>query len=328
MSLLDIDATHQVLSIIQKLRLEDDALGDYRIDLGTLESISMAAARRKLDVNLLVWDLADSFGYAPTESLFEDVIMSFASTRQDDNMFSALVDMEKNGFVPSQALLRYTAMKFSYHEKRLGHCHKLLTWHENEHMRSTHTMNALIMGYGMKRDINSAFYVFENFPRFNLQPDDTTFTFLMEALYVDTKDRFPYDAEEPLTKYNQDDIEDVIGAGNIILDAMDESGVTKTKHFYYEHVRLLCALGLLEDATAALEEAISAVTPVPRATLYHLANRYADIGNYEMAHAIAGMSVAAGCGEYPSLVNRINKMQRSSDHWKRSELEDNQADDK
>jgi hypothetical protein len=38
-------------------------------------------------------------------------------------------------------------------------------------------MNALIIGHGMKRDIDNAFFVFENFARLNLRPDANTFSF-------------------------------------------------------------------------------------------------------------------------------------------------------
>ena len=108
-------------------------------------------------------------------------------------------------------------------------------------------MNALIIGHGMKRDIDNAFFVFENFARLNLRPDANTFSFLMEALYIDTKSRFPLEAGTQPT-FNPQDVDDVVAAAQIILDSIDESGVKKTKSFFYEHIRLLYTLGLLEEA--------------------------------------------------------------------------------
>ncbi|KAL7541638.1 hypothetical protein ACHAXR_011073 [Thalassiosira sp. AJA248-18] len=311
----DLEATHDILTSILKLQSENDSPSDaedYRIDLGTLEAISMASARKNIELNLLVWDLVEQSGYNPTESMFEDVVMSFAATRQDNHMYAALVDMEKNGFAPSPALLRYVALQIANlkwtHQKRLDHSYKVLTWHENEHMRSTHTMNILIVGYGMRRDINSAFLVFEDCARFNIAPDASTFTFLMEALYIDTKDRFPHLVSKAKPQYNPEDRDDVVGAAQVILDAMAEAGVPKSKHFVHEHVRLLCVLGLVEEANLVLDEAITTGAPVHPGTLFVLATKLADTGDFEMAYAVAGTSVAAGCGKLPNLVSRINNI--------------------
>jgi hypothetical protein len=132
----DTDATHEILSIIQKLQLdiaviESPPVDDYRIDLGMLEAISMASARKNVDLTLLVWDLVELFGYAPTAGMFEDVIMSFAATYQNENMFSALSDMERNGFVTSPGLLKFVGMKISRNDKRIRHSYNTITWRGN-----------------------------------------------------------------------------------------------------------------------------------------------------------------------------------------------------
>jgi len=278
--------------------------------LGTLEAISMASARKNVDLGLLVWDLVEQFGYSPTASMFEDVIMSFAATIQDDNLYSALADMERNGFEPSPTLLKFVAMKISCNDKRIRHSYNMITWRGNSHMMSKHCMNILIIGHGMRRDINNAFFVFEEFARLNLKPDANTFSFLMEALYIDTKSRFPIEAgQQP--KCNPEDVNDVIAAVQIVLDSIGESGVKKTKSFYYEHIRLLYTLGLLEEAKLVLEEAISTGTPVPMNTLFMMASKFALLGDFESARAVSGLSIAAGCGDFPRLVNRIRNLENS-----------------
>lgn len=311
----DTDATHEILSIIQKLQLdiaviEAPPVDDYRIDLGMLEAISMASARKNVDLTLLVWDLVELFGYAPTAGMFEDVIMSFAATYQNENMFSALADMERNGFVPSPGLLKFVGMKISRNDKRIRHSYNTITWRGNAHMLSRHCMNALIIGHGMKRDIDNAFFVFENFARLNLRPDANTFSFLMEALYIDTKSRFPLEAGTRPT-FNPQDVDDVVAAAQIILDSIDESGVKKTKSFFYEHIRLLYTLGLLEEAKSAIEEAVSTGTAVPMASLFVLASRFALLGDFESARAVSGLSIAAGCGDFPRLTNRIKNLENN-----------------
>lgn len=309
----DLEATKGVLSVIQQLYLDnidkpESSSRGYHIDLGTLESISMASARRDVDLSLMVWDLAEHFGYSPTVTMFEDVIMSFAATKQDKNLFSALVDMEKNGHMPSAILMRYIALKVSYSQQRMDHSHNLLNWRGNEHLRSTSAMNVMLIGYGMMRDLNNAFFVFEELPRLGLQPDINTFSFLMEALYIDGKDRFPYKPGQP-SNYNTQDIDDVVGAAQIILDAMEEAGIQKTKQFFYEHIRLLYTLGLLEDSKLVLEEAISAGIHLPMASVFMLSTRFAESGDFDNARVVANLSVAAGCGDFQDLTKRISNME-------------------
>jgi hypothetical protein len=318
----DTHATSEVLSVIQQLHLNSvessssssssssSLLEDYRIDMGTLEAISMASARKNVNLVLQVWDMVEQFGYTPTASMFEDVIVSFAATRQDDNMYSALADMERAGYEPSPLLLKYIAMNVSRTDKKIHYSHKLLTWHRNVHLHSKHGMSALLAAYGMKRDINNAFLVFEEFAALHLQPDSNTFTFLMEALYIDTKVRFPFNSEQR-PQISTQDVCDVVSAIQIILDAMDSAKVHKTKAFYYEHIRVLYCLGLLEDGKVVLEEAIATGTHVPMQTLFMLATRFAYFGDFTNAQAVAGLSNAAGCGDFNRLKNRIKNIESS-----------------
>ncbi|KAL9179850.1 hypothetical protein ACHAXT_007820 [Thalassiosira profunda] len=311
----DTKAVHEMLVAIKTLHSGSDQsltdAEDYRVDLGTLEAISLAAsAASNIDLNLLCWDLVDMFGYQPTEGMFEDVVLSFSVQKySDEDMFAALVDMEGNGYLPSRALLKNIALKMSGVPRRLSHAEHKLMWHENEHVRSTHTLNALLMGYGMRGNIDAAFRVFESFPKNGLQPDENTFTFLMEVLYIDTKNRFPL-KDNQASVDSPEDIEDVLGAAQIILDSMEGAGVAATKLFYHEQIRVLCALGLLEDAKMLVEEAVAVGTPLPVATLYLLATRLAHAGNYQMAHAVADLSAVAGCGDGTSIANRIRNIEK------------------
>ena len=218
--------------------------------------------------------------------------------------------MDKYGFVPSQALLRYVAVKVSYNEKRLDHCQRTLTWRDNDYVRSTYGMNVLLIGYGLRQDINNSFFVFEDLPNWELQPDANTFTFLMESVYIDTKNRFPYKQGHPSLEYNPEDLDEVMGVANIIVDSMEEAGIKKTKKFFHEHIRLLCTIGKLEDARSVLDEAISLQVPVSMNTLFTLATRYADNKDFENAYAIGDLSEAAGCGILPRLASTINNIRR------------------
>lgn len=81
---------------------------NYKVDIGTLEHIMAAAARKgSFELNILVWDLMDLLGYEPTECMYENTLQGFVmGVRQDNNVFMVLSEMEERGFVPSRALIR------------------------------------------------------------------------------------------------------------------------------------------------------------------------------------------------------------------------------
>ena len=107
----NVDKTIVAMKAIIKLQSSwqaGDKFPNYRVDLGTLEHIMAAAARKgSFDLNLLVWDLMDLLGYEPTECMYESTIQGFAmGFRQDHNMFTVLGEMEEQGYTPSRALIR------------------------------------------------------------------------------------------------------------------------------------------------------------------------------------------------------------------------------
>lgn len=310
--LLDLDATTEILSSIQQLHHYEDHPYDYSVDCGTLEMISILSAKRgSVELSLLIIELAESFGYNISESMFEDVILSFAASRQVPQCLGALVDMERNGFIPSRELLRNVAKKLSYDDKRLRYTQHILTGNDNENILSTATMNSLMLGYGMKKNIQSAFDVFQSFEELGLKPDSNTVTFLMEILYFSTKQRFGRRlyAEESLTP---EDVNAVTGEIDIVLSTMKEEEIEATRHFYHEYVRLLCAIGLFEDAKLAAEEAVSKNINLQVGTIFLLAVQCAHKGNFETAKDVVRLSVAAGCGKQPTLIRRINNLQNQA----------------
>lgn len=89
---------------------------NYKVDIGILEHIMAAAARKgSFELNILVWDLVDMLGYEPTEFMYENTIQGFAmGVRQDHNMFAVLNEMEERGFSPSRALIRSLSRSVRY----------------------------------------------------------------------------------------------------------------------------------------------------------------------------------------------------------------------
>ncbi|KAL7519603.1 hypothetical protein ACHAWX_004362 [Stephanocyclus meneghinianus] len=298
----DANATCEILRAIKILATQSPS---YRVDIGTLEAISLATQRGQTELNLLVWDLIELFGHQPTESMFEDVILSFGSIRSDAKSFKALIDMENNGYVPSSVLLRQIAFKLSGDFNRLRHARNLFTWNSDHRILSTSTMNCLLLGYGIKKDIDTAFDVFEDFAKYELQTDKNTFTFLMESLYLSVKDKLASSSGSP------EDIDDILAIIDTVICSMELARVERSAHFYYEHIRLLCLLTKVDDAKSLLENAIDCKLPIKAGCIVMVATNYVNRGDFCNARYVASLSEIAGCGEAPSyLLRRIRGLEQ------------------
>ena len=93
---------------LQSTTQPSDRYQSYRVDIGTLEQITAAGARKASpELNLMVWDLVEMLGYQPTEAMYENTIQAFCMAyRQDHSVFAVLAEMQSNGYEPSRALIR------------------------------------------------------------------------------------------------------------------------------------------------------------------------------------------------------------------------------
>jgi pentatricopeptide repeat protein len=306
--ILDVDATYEILQAVKKL-VEDsgheakDFSSEYMVTIGALESISMVT-KRSNDLSLLVWDIAELLGYHPNECMFEDVIISFGGAKTDTAL-KAILDMENSGYAPEYALLRQCALKLSCSDRRLVFAKNVLAYNKDSQYRSTSTMNCLLLGYGMRKDLDSAFEVFELFQEYDLRADENTFAFLMESFWLCVKARFQS------SECNDDDISDILGIVDTILGSMELAGVERDKRFIYEHMRLLCLIKQVDDAKQCLHAAISDKISVKASSIVMIANGYLAKGDVQSARDVANLFVAAGCGEAPAfLLDRIGSLPR------------------
>jgi len=114
-----VDETILAMKAIIKLQSSwepGDSHPNYKVDIGTLEHIMAAAARKgSFELNIFVWDLIDLLGYEPTECMYENTLQGFSmGVRQDHNMFAVLGEMEDRGFTPSRALIRSLSKSLRY----------------------------------------------------------------------------------------------------------------------------------------------------------------------------------------------------------------------
>lgn len=98
-----------ILDLIQQETSEDSpyAQAEYRLDMGTLEAMSVGAAKSgDSKFILLLWDVMDQLAYKPTEAIYENTIIAFAASDNLENAFAAMASMEAEGFPLSRALVR------------------------------------------------------------------------------------------------------------------------------------------------------------------------------------------------------------------------------
>jgi hypothetical protein len=86
----------------------DSLYKDHLLDIATLENISVGAAHSgNSKLVSLVWDVLDQCNYKPTETIYENTIIAFAT---DDNglqqAFAAMAAMKADGFEVSRPLVR------------------------------------------------------------------------------------------------------------------------------------------------------------------------------------------------------------------------------
>lgn len=86
------------------------------VDMSVLERIATSAVLAKdRDILYMVWDMLDVLKYKASESIFESTVHLFSKDRYTyREAFTALYDMERNGMVPSKALIRSTAVQIRY----------------------------------------------------------------------------------------------------------------------------------------------------------------------------------------------------------------------
>jgi hypothetical protein len=298
---LDSDAIYEILQAIKTL--SEDSL-DYIVDIGTLESISATTTKKNPDLNLLIWDLADIFQHQPTEAMFEDAILSLGSTMQDADAFKAMLSMENSGYLPSYTFMRQFALQLSHTKKRLTHARHLLTYNDQDQYRSVSAMNCLLLGCGMRKDLDTAFEVFEDFDKYNVPADENTYAFQMEAFVLNVRDRFAS------VEAADEDVEDILAIVDTFIESMDLACLDKSSQFIYGHMRLLCILNKVEDARTLLENAIADNIAVKPGSIVMIATGYLDKGDLSSAREVAKLFVPAGCGKAPTyLMNRIRQFE-------------------
>jgi hypothetical protein len=284
----DTQATFVTLKCIYDLQAalapEDDP---YWVDIGTLELIgAMAAKEGHLDLALVVWDYIDLMGFAPTEHVYENTIVAFASsTATYANAFSVMAEMESKGLPVTRALIRSVSTKIRTSNKDLDAALNELRGLRRAGINvSTGMLNCVLSATAERGDIDRMMATLDEFSRYNLELDSESFSFAMETLGKNLLRRKRKSASEEVTNR-------CLEAAAVYLNLMEENGIEPTRHIVREYVELLCFVGEVKTATRVVLDFLESGGAVHSKTIYRVAMANAKEGDLNMAKKIARYSV-------------------------------------
>jgi len=296
----DLRTTIIALAAVVDLQSSTESSEIYRVDIGTLEQISAAGARKSsLHLNFLVWDALEQLGYEPTEGIYENTIQTFCmSYRQDHNLFAVLAEMECKGFEPSRALIRSISRSLRFSVGRTDNAYYILfeTYGDSSKM-SLASLNTILSACSELGDVDRTFAMFDEFVANGFKPTLDSFSFLFEALAVDM------DPNRQLDDSCLKDVESRLDAAGSVVSVMEQHGLALCEHALHEYVQLLCNTGDVESALSYVSEALDSNQRVLSKTLLVLASACGNAGYVDGARYLASK-----IGEpWDFLLKRINR---------------------
>lgn len=282
----DLDATKKALQTILDLQnsLKPGDGRDYRVDRGTLEQITVAGARHgSFELNLLVWDLMDTLGYEPTLGMYENTIHSFAmGYRQDHSVFAVLGEMESKGFVPSRGLIQSIARSIRYSVGRVDSAYMILTKENIEgSLVSVASLNVILYACAELGEVDRAFATLDDFPLHNLEPNQDTYSFVLEALARNMDPGLYNDEEQRMA-----DAPSRLDAADAVLAIMEGNNVPLCHHGIHQYARLLFNIGELDEAAKFILERKESGENISNKTFFILASEFGRRGNFDMARLL------------------------------------------
>jgi len=291
------------------------------IDLSTLEMISTSAAGNGCSkLILLVWDVLEVCHYLPTETIYENTIVTFANGRNGGlrKAFVAMSSMKEDGFVPSRPLIRSFSTAIRLNKSLIGMGRRLIIddkkqemlFMENDKLLSLESLNVIMSAYAERGDPRDVANILDVMIENNIKPNADSYSFVIEALGRDIKKRLKRDDDS----YKQGNVE----IADTILTMMEEDGTAPTTYVIQHYIELLCLAGEIETATSVVEDFLSSSSSknekiiVNNTTIYRVAMENAISGNYEIAKKIALMT-----SEFiPALHRKIASQEQRSSYMK------------
>ena len=142
------------------------------------------------------------------------------------------------------------------------------------------SLNVVLSASGELGDVDRAFATFDDFEANNIEPNQDSYSFLLEALARSlTRQK---DHEQRLK-----DGPGRLDAASAILTLMEEKGIGMCQHCIDNYALLLFNVDKLEEATQFLVDAMERGEAVSNRTLFIMSKHNAEAGNFEAARLLA-----------------------------------------
>lgn len=269
---------------------------DRKLDLATLEMISMGAARAgSSKLILLVWDILEHCEYTPTETIYENTIIAFVTDEKGvgiQQAFTAMEAMKEDGYPISRALIRSCSTLMRSQVETIDNALQVLLDDQDvlvgrgktigRSLMSLESLNVVMSSYAERGDTERTMSILDIMKENGIQPNDDSYSFAIESLGKEVYRRKKRDDTSFLYK----SLEIV----NTILTMMEDSGVSPSSDVIRQYVELLCLTGEVETATSVVESYIadsSTLSRVNSKTIYRVALANAERGDVRRATELA-----------------------------------------
>jgi pentatricopeptide repeat protein len=295
----------------QKRLVVDDfpqptTLDELQIDLDCLESISAGAAHSgSTELVLLVWEVLEHCNYRPTDIIYENTVIAFATGGNHlPTAFGAINSMKEDGFEVARSLLRSFSLALRSEKLRLDHGMKLLTVSSPD-LQSLETVNALMSCYAERGDVSDVLFLLKTLRSNKLNPDVNSYSFAVEVLGKNIH-RWGKSSDPAMIQENLDHADSILGM-------MEADGILPSRDLLRNYVELLCIAGESDTANMVIDDMLSN-TPesVCSKALYRIAMVNAERGDFDKARYLASLIT----DDIPILVKKIRSREQRFRHVK------------
>lgn len=252
---------------------------EFQIDLDSLECISAAAAKYgDVELMIIIWEVLQQCQYRPTEAIYENTILSFASRGADLRAaFGAINAMKGDGHDVSRSLYRsFTRALRAGVNAENG----MRILESSEDLISLETLNAMMSFYAYRGDVTNVFHILKTMRSRNIKPDIHSYSFAMEVLgkhiLALTSNATPYQLQVAWDHATN------------ILDEMEKDDVLISRDLLRNYIELLCVTGESNLADSVVDDMIrDSPDLVCSKTLYTLIKVNVDNRDFDRARTLA-----------------------------------------
>lgn len=322
--------TRPILKALRRLQKNKSAsMPDYILDLGTIEHLSCVLSRKGNSRELIeLWEYIQEIQnsgnphYRPTIGLYENLARAFVSSKlkEDELVFSILTTMEDQGLQPSYIFLKglSQAMRTRSTVSRLdkaGHilrnahdAYRNSTDYESLGIRaSTSALNTIISGYADLGLFEKAYSLYTSFADLNCDPDENTFIFMLDALYMNLSTALP--SGYTYGNQNRDWVNSQEETADILVQEASYRGF-QTGLLLEKYVSILCVVGNVDKARNIVVDMVldaeqnGQIPDITLDTFSCVSLAYASSGDTERADEIKNLCLVSGFENLPPYVEQ------------------------